>query len=97
MTTRVIHARVPAKIGEGLEQLVEEGYYTSVSDAMRDGARHMIMSHRGILKDKYPGASSVEMLRESWDELWKETLKMTDGDEKKAAQIIIDKANAIEI
>lgn len=97
MKTKVIHARVPAKLEKGLERLVEEGYYTSVSDAVRDAARRVVMSHRGILKDKYPGASSVELLKESWKETWSEALKKADGNEEKAAQMIIEKANAIEI
>ncbi len=44
--TIVIHTRVPKRLEEELRNLVEEGYYSNVSDALRDASRKLIESYR---------------------------------------------------
>lgn len=47
--TVVVHARLPLKIKEGLGDLIEEGYYSNISDALRDAARRLIAEHRHVI------------------------------------------------
>jgi len=44
--TLVIHTRVPKKLEQELRELVSEGYYSNVSDALRDAARKLIHSYK---------------------------------------------------
>ena len=40
--TTVVHTRVPKKLEQQLKQLVIDGYYSNVSDALRDASRRLI-------------------------------------------------------
>ncbi len=40
--TIVIHARVPVGLVEEVKQLIEAGYYSNLSDAVREGLRRLI-------------------------------------------------------
>ena len=43
--TIVVHTRVPRKLEHQLRHLVEEGYYSNLSDALRDAARKLVNDH----------------------------------------------------
>ena len=43
--TIVIHARVPRQLEKQLRHLVSEGYYSNLSDALRDAARKLVENH----------------------------------------------------
>lgn len=43
--TIVIHTRVPKRVEQQLHKLVEEGFYSNVSDALRDAARMLIAKY----------------------------------------------------
>ncbi len=44
--TIVIHTRVPKRLEQQLKQLVLDGYYSNVSDALRDASRKLIESYK---------------------------------------------------
>lgn len=50
--TIVVHARLPLKVEEDLKSLIEEGYYSNMSDALRDAARRLVQEHRHVLIGK---------------------------------------------
>jgi len=50
--TIVIHTRVPKKLEQQLKQLVSDGYYSNVSDALRDASRKLIYSYKKIDEKK---------------------------------------------
>jgi len=50
-STIVIHTRVPKKVEQQLRRLVEEGYYSNISDALRDAARKLIAEHMHVLRE----------------------------------------------
>lgn len=50
--TIVVHARLPLKIEEDLKSLIEEGYYSNMSDALRDAARRLVQEHKYVLAGK---------------------------------------------
>ncbi|MEM0372431.1 MAG: ribbon-helix-helix domain-containing protein [archaeon] len=41
----VIHTRVPRRLEHQLRHLVDEGYYSNISDALRDAARRLVDEH----------------------------------------------------
>lgn len=50
--TVVVHARLPLKVEEDLKSLIEEGYYSNMSDALRDAARRLVQEHKYVLVGK---------------------------------------------
>ncbi len=54
--TIVVHARLPLKIEEDLKQLISDGYYSNMSDAMRDAARRLLQDHQHLLHEKKKSA-----------------------------------------
>ncbi len=52
MKTVTVATKLTEKMTEIIDEMVEEGIYTSRSDALRDAARLMIVSQRGILNGK---------------------------------------------
>ena len=47
--TIVIHTRVPKKLEQQLRHLVDEGYYSNISDALRDAARKLVAEHQHLM------------------------------------------------
>lgn len=43
--TTVVHTRVPRRLERQLRHLVNEGYYSNLSDALRDAARRLVDGH----------------------------------------------------
>jgi Arc/MetJ-type ribon-helix-helix transcriptional regulator len=43
--TTVVHTRVPRRLERQLRHLVSEGYYSNLSDALRDAARRLVDGH----------------------------------------------------
>ena len=52
MDTNVVHTRLPARLKQDLEVLVEEGYYSTLSDALRDGARKVAQHHDHVIRNR---------------------------------------------
>lgn len=50
--TIVIHTRVPKRLEEELRGLVEDGYYSNVSDALRDASRKLIEFYKKTGEEK---------------------------------------------
>ena len=50
--TSVIHTRVPKKLEQQLKQLVADGYYSNVSDALRDASRKLIEHYKQEKENK---------------------------------------------
>lgn len=61
---RTISLRLPRKILEEIDALVEKGVYASRTEALREGARLLLRMQTGSLK-----GSPVEV---SKDEIWRE-------------------------
>ncbi len=72
--TGVVHARLPKKDIERLNELVKEGYYASISDALRYATRLLIKEHKGNKKIKH-------------EELWKKSLSEANGHIELALEI----------
>lgn len=96
MATAVVHTRLPQKIEAGLGMLVQDGYYSSTADALRDGARRLIEAHYGLLKG-VAGANSIESANTAKEKIWKSALKKANGNKRAAAGIVIREANKIRI
>ncbi|MCW4051073.1 MAG: ribbon-helix-helix domain-containing protein [Candidatus Bathyarchaeota archaeon] len=62
-----ISVRLPDKILEDIDALVENGTYANRTDALRDAARLLLRSQYGILPGKPKEISK--------DEVWKEYLE----------------------
>ena len=58
--TSVIHTRVPKKLEQQLKQLVSDGYYSNVSDALRDASRKLIEHY------KQEKETSLSLNSENW-------------------------------
>jgi Arc/MetJ-type ribon-helix-helix transcriptional regulator len=58
--TVVVHARLPLKIDQDLKHLIKEGYYSNVSDALRDAARRLLQDHQHWIHEK-KGAARFEL------------------------------------
>lgn len=65
--TEVVHARLPKKDAERLNKLISDGYYSSISDALRYATRLLLKEH---LKEKKEVAQ---------EELWKKSLEEAKG------------------
>ncbi|MFH0986958.1 MAG: ribbon-helix-helix protein, CopG family [Candidatus Micrarchaeota archaeon] len=77
MATVTVHARLPLAVEKGLEELVREGNYSSIAEAMRDAARRLV-EERQIKKL----AAELEKIRGSNPKIGKITRK----DRKAAAE-----------
>jgi len=47
-----IQVRLPDKLVEKIDGLVERGFYANRSDAIREGARHVVLSHYRLVKKR---------------------------------------------
>lgn len=74
----------PIKIGrkfvEDLDKLVEEGYYRSRSEAVRDAVKRLVLEMKRIMAID----EAVTGTREIRKELWDRALKAADGDRVRA-------------
>ena len=59
-----ISIRLPDKLLEEIDKLVHEGTYASRTEALRDAARQLIRSQKGILQGKPPKIPKDEILKE---------------------------------
>ncbi|MCW4051076.1 MAG: ribbon-helix-helix domain-containing protein [Candidatus Bathyarchaeota archaeon] len=64
---RTISLRMPDRLLEEIDRLVEQGSYANRTDAFRDAARLLVRSQVGILQG--------EPLPLDKDELWEETMR----------------------
>ena len=78
MPTQTLVMRMSKKIVEEVDKMVEEGYYASRSEAMRDAARLMIRMQRGMIKADI----NWRMTKEQKDEAVREFLKERGWDKK---------------
>jgi len=58
-----ISIRMPEKILENIDKLVEDGIYANRTEALRDAARLLIRSQSGMIPGKRPIVSKDEI----WD------------------------------
>ena len=50
--TVVVHTRLPLKVEQDLRHLVSEGYYSNISDALRDAARRLLREHQHLFFER---------------------------------------------
>jgi len=65
---QTISLRLPSKILEEIDALVEKGVYASRTEALRDGARLLLRMQTGSLPGKPVEVSKNEMWREFEEE-----------------------------
>ncbi|RMG27462.1 MAG: ribbon-helix-helix protein, CopG family [Methanobacteriota archaeon] len=46
MSDQLIHLRVPKKLKEELDRLVKEGYFSTQSEVIKEGIRHLILKYK---------------------------------------------------
>jgi len=66
-----ISIRMPEKILENIDKLVEDGIYANRTEALRDAARLLIRSQSGMIPGKRPIVSK--------DEIWDAILEDIDS------------------
>ncbi len=66
-----ISIRMPEKILDNIEKLVEDGMYANRTEALRDAARLLIRSQVGMIPGKRPEISK--------DEIWEAVIEDTDS------------------
>jgi len=67
-----ISLRMPEKILEEIDKLVEEGFYANRTEAFRDAARLLIRSQIGMIPGKRPNISK--------DEIWEAIIEGIEED-----------------
>ena len=70
MRMKNISVRLPDKLLEDIDNLVEEGHYSSRTEALREAARKLLKEQVGVLK----GSPAVV----SKDDLWREYREEND-------------------
>jgi len=61
--TQIVHTRLSKKDMEHLEDLVRKGYYTNLSDAVRQAVRNLLTNHStsvGLIKGEGHWESALE-------------------------------------
>ncbi len=72
-----------------VDKLVEQGIYSSRSEAVRDAVRKLVVeSEIGSLAEKKLEKTSVELVKEVREKIWKECLKEAGGERGKALKIL---------
>jgi len=66
-----ISLRMPEKILDNIDKLVEDGIYANRTEALRDAARLLIRSQVGMLPGKRPEISK--------DEIWEAVIEDIDS------------------
>lgn len=66
-----ISIRMPEKILDNIDKLVEDGMYANRTEALRDAARLLIRSQVGMIPGKRPEISK--------DEIWEAVIEDTDS------------------
>ena len=64
-----ISIRLPDKLLEEIDKLVTEGTYASRTEALRDAARQMLRTQKGMLQGKPPQIPKDEILKETLKDL----------------------------
>jgi len=103
MKSAVIHVRYARKDVEEIDALVDEGYYTSRSEAVKDMSRlgKTALLRQRALKTigetfgsvKRGKGSAAKLGRAARKSVWKDFLKKADNDERKALNMLIKEAN----
>jgi metal-responsive CopG/Arc/MetJ family transcriptional regulator len=104
MNSVIVPVRFPKKDVAYFDRMVKKGYFVSRGDAIKTYAHKGIdgelwaawqnfLKAGEKVKDKYPGKTSVEIAREARQELWQEYLDRANGDEEKAATMLMDLAD----
>jgi Arc/MetJ-type ribon-helix-helix transcriptional regulator len=104
MNSVIVPVRFPKKDVQYFDRMVKQGYYVSRGDAIKTLTQKSIDSDLWQawqkflkagekVKDKYPGKTSVEIAREARNELWQEYLDKANGDEEKAATLLMNESN----
>jgi Arc/MetJ-type ribon-helix-helix transcriptional regulator len=104
MKSAVIHVRYARKDVEEIDALVDKGYYTSRSEAVKDmsrlGKTELVRqralkaigeSFGSVKRDRSKGAAKLG--RAARKSLWKDFLKKAGNDERKALSMLIKEAN----
>lgn len=91
METITLHTRIPKKVKDDIEELVEEGYYSSTADFLRDSARKAIREWRGKFEKDTPPEGTLKQLKDMRKKLWGEAIKEAKGDSYKAAKLYMKK------
>jgi len=104
MKSTVIHVRYARKDAEEIDRLVEEGYYSSRSEAVKDMSRlgkiellrqralKVIEETFGSVK-RDRGRSAAKLGRAVRKSVWKDFLKKAGNDERKALSMLIKEAD----
>lgn len=104
MKSILVPVRYARKDVEEIDALVEEGYYTSRSEAIKDmsrlgkaeflkqkALRAIEETFGSVRKDR--GRSAAKLGRAARGSLWKDFLKKADGNERKALSMLVKQAN----
>lgn len=80
--------RIPIKIKEEADKLVEEGYFKNMSELVVNGIRNEIK--------EYSPSKAVRDIREFRDKTWQDFIKKAGGDKGKAADMCFDEIKKFE-
>ncbi len=87
MGVMVTTVRIPVKLKEYADKLVEEGYYKNFSDLVISGLRREVFENNMTL--------AVKKAREAKKAVWEEALKKARGDPDKAIKIMQKEAEKL--
>lgn len=80
-----------------IDRLVKRGIYSSRSEAVRDAVRKLVVeSEIGSLAEKKTEKTSVELVKEVREKVWRECLKEAGEDREKALRILERKIEGLE-
>jgi len=92
-----LQVRLTGDLIRMVDRLVEQGIYSSRSEAVRDAVRKLVVeSEIGSLAEKKTEKTSVELVKEVRQKIWKECLEEAGGDTRKALRILERKMEGSE-
>ena len=84
-----MQVRLTVDLIKMVDRLVEQGIYSSRSEAVRDAVRKLVVeSEVGSLAEKKTEKASVELVKEVREKIWRECLEEAGGDREKALRIL---------
>ncbi len=90
MASQPVLVNFPKKMLSQLDSLVRKGLFSNRSEAIREGARGVILGYGGLAGRAEKPATDV--VREIRAEMWKDALAQAEGDERRAADILAKNA-----
>ena len=97
LAMETLQIRLTGDLIRMVDRLVEQGIYSSRSEAVRDAVRKLVVeSEIGSLAEKKAEKTSVELVKEVRQKIWKECLEEAGGDRREALRILERKMEGSE-